>query len=62
MRSDGRTHNPNEPARRPDYRRLYLRTKVQLESLHDAIARLYDVVKDLRERLTKLETRHGNDA
>ena len=57
MRNDGRSWSPDEPARHPDYKRLYRQTKARLESFEDVIVRVYDIVDDLRKRVAKIEKR-----
>jgi len=55
-----RPWSPDEPARQPEYRRLYLRTKMKLEAFEDVIVRMHDKVADLQRRVAQLEKR--NDA
>jgi hypothetical protein len=59
MRRDGRAWSPDEPARQPEYRRLYLQTKARLEAFEDTIVRFNDIIDDLRKRVTELEKRLG---
>jgi hypothetical protein len=53
-----RPWSPDEPARQPEYRQLYLRTKARLESFEDVIVRMYDMITDLQKRIAELEKRN----
>ena len=56
MRRDGRTWDPNEPARELAYRRLYEHIKTQ----DDLIDYLRDQIKNLRIRIDAIEQRRSN--
>ena len=57
MRKDGRTWDKNEPSRQAPYRHLYLRYKRDIEALEDSVKFISEQIKDLRERLKKLEAK-----
>ena len=49
------TMTPDEPARQKAYRNLYLRIKRQLDQHHDTIDFLLKQIRELNERVDRLE-------
>lgn len=50
-----RPFSPDEPARKPDYRKLYIRIKRWREEVDDTISHLYKMINELRDRVNFLE-------
>jgi hypothetical protein len=55
MRKKRLKWSPDELARQPAYRKLYLRTKDDIDRLEDIVAYLRSQIAALRERLDYLE-------